>query len=102
MKEEIILKRKKLKKLRIGRVLVCLAILILIIYFIVRFVISLFKTEKNNNVADITDLPVSTINDVVEENKYPVIKEDTNSNYTGVRTGKSRRKRRIFYYIYNS
>lgn len=102
MKEEIILKKVKLKKLKIGRVILCLAVLVLIIYFIIRFVISLFTAEKDNEVTDMTDLPVSTVNDVIEEDKYPVIKEDTNSKYLGKRSRKSRRSRRIFYNFYNS
>lgn len=89
MKEEFILKKVKLKKLKLGRVIICLIIIILIIYFITRFVISLFTTDKNNEIADVTNLPVSTINNTIEKNKYPVIKEDTNSNYTGIRTRKS-------------
>lgn len=94
------MKRKKLKKLRIDRIIICLIIIALIIYAIVRLV-SLVLAANKNKVADMTDLPTSTVNEIVEDNKYPVIKEDANSNYAGKRTRKSGRKRWIFYYFYN-
>ncbi len=90
-----------LKKLKIKRVIICLLLLIAIIYGIIQLTNSLISkrfadgsgdgatTNTTNEVdIDIAEFPEGISNET--QSKYPIVKEDTNSDYDGKRTGKIR------------